>query len=211
MSRAVERPWCREWSFSKGCPVSQCIPTTSGASRLDRCSLCSKPLQVLWKLIQRSPNLSKANSAPLLVLLWNQVKPGGFNWGSLWGLVWFPEVKNQNLRCEKQQKLWKALHNPGWDKAREGHKATGSRVTPAPPAPHVLHKHQTVSLAKPPFPKWGGFLGNTTPREGAARKTMPKNSNSLCILSDVTTKWHVRRKPSWICDFSQTFLSNWNK
>lgn len=35
-----------------------------------------QPLKVLWKLIQRSPNLSKENSAPLLVFYetrWNQV------------------------------------------------------------------------------------------------------------------------------------------
>lgn len=179
MSRAAERPWYMGWSFSKGCPVSQCIPTTSGASRLDRCSLCSQPLKLLWKLIQGSLNLSKANSAPFLALLWNQVKPGGFNWASLWGLVWFPEVKKQNLRCEKQQKLWKALLDSGWDKAREGHKATGSRVTPASPSSSRVAQISDSELSKTSYPKKGGYLGNTTPRERAVWKTMPKKIQLL--------------------------------
>lgn len=113
---------------------------------------CESSFKVLWKLVQRSPKLSKANSAPLLVLLWNQVKPGGFNWGSLWGLVWFPEVQKQNLRCEKQQKLWKAVLGSGWNKAREGHKATGSRVTPASPSASRVAQTSDSELSKTSTP-----------------------------------------------------------
>lgn len=80
------------------------------------------------------------------------VKPGGFNWGSLWGLVWFPEVKKQNLRCEKQQKLWKAVLDPAWDKAREGHKAIGSRVTPASPSTSRVAQTSDSELGKTSVP-----------------------------------------------------------
>lgn len=192
-----------DWSFSQGCPVSQGIPTTSGASRLDR---CSQPFKVLWKLIQRSPNLSKANFAPLLVLLWNQVVLTEVLF-EVWCDSQRSKTKTWGVRSNRSyEKLWSTL---GETKPERATKPQGAESLQPPPAAHVLHKHQTVSLAKPPSPKWGGYLGNTSLRERAARKTMPKIS--LCILSAATSKWHVRKKPSPICDFSQRFLSNWNK
>lgn len=76
------------------------------------------------------------------------MKPGGFNRGSLWGLVRVPEVKNQNPRCEKQQKLDKALLDPGWDKAQEGHKVTESRVTSASPSTSRVAQISDSELGK---------------------------------------------------------------
>lgn len=140
---------------------------------------------MVWKLFQRSPNLSKANSAPLLVLLQKQVKPGGFNWVSLWGLVWFPEVKKpQNFRSKKKSKheLWKGLFDPKRDKARKGQRATGRHSHASLLQQLTCCTNIRQRLAKTPSPKLGGYLGNTLARERSVGKTTA-TKNQLLVYS----------------------------
>lgn len=135
--------------------------------------------KVLWKLIQRSPNFPK-QTLPLFWLCyetrWNQVVLTEVLFE-----VWcdFQRSKNKTWGVRSNRNYEKLCSTLGEIKSERATKPQGAESHQPPPAPHVLHKHQTVSLAKPPSPKWGGYLGNTSPRERAVRKTMPKKIQLL--------------------------------
>lgn len=161
-----------ERSFSSSCPVSHHIPAsphtwpegrnekvpadqigTRWAHNHPKC--CESTFKGPW-------TFPKQTLPPLRFCYesrWNQVVSTQFLFE-----VWCgsQKSKKQNFRSEKQSKcqVIKRAAQPRARQSQRGPQSHGeAQPRQSPPAAHVLHKHQTASLAKTPSPKLGGLSG----------------------------------------------------
>lgn len=170
-------PWHMDGSFSKGCSgaTSRC-PTVSPhhlplgqRAEVNGC----QQINIGTRWACNHPKCCESSFKGPWTFPKQTLLPFWFCYESRWNQVVLTEFlfevwcgsqksKPQNFRSEKQSKH-QVLKRAARPRVRQSWRGPQShreaQPCQPPPAAHVLHKHQTASLAKTPSPKLGGLSG----------------------------------------------------